>query len=171
VSTQEESSWLTIYLLLLNSQVIYNHCLDFRVTLPVPAFLPLGQEVATDEQLQWHRVLAGTPWFGIDSTTDTLPQELQRDDKAISFTKGCYLGQETVARIDALGRVNKLLVRLKAKKPISVGQSLEFGEKEVGTISSVATNGDEFLALAIVRRAATTKGSILNEATTPIEVI
>ena len=141
------------------------------MTLPVPAFLPLGQEVATDEQLQWHRVLAGTPWFGIDSTTDTLPQELQRDDKAISFTKGCYLGQETVARIDALGRVNKLLVRLKAKKPISVGQSLEFGEKEVGTISSVATNGDEFLALAIVRRAATTKGSILNEATTPIEVI
>jgi folate-binding protein YgfZ len=42
----------------------------------------------------------------------TLPQELGRDERAISFTKGCYLGQETVARIDALGHVNRRLVRL-----------------------------------------------------------
>ena len=44
------------------------------------------------------------------STTDNLPQEVGRDREAISFTKGCYLGQETVARIDALGHVNQRIV-------------------------------------------------------------
>lgn len=47
-----------------------------------------------------------------DITDRTLPQELGRNDRAISFTKGCYLGQETVARLDALGHVNRRLVRL-----------------------------------------------------------
>ena len=42
-----------------------------------------------------------------------MPQEVNRDAQAISFTKGCYLGQETVARIDALGHVNRLLVGLR----------------------------------------------------------
>src|SRR5437764_9919773 len=59
------------------------------------------------------RLEAGFPLFGLDITDDNLPQEVARDAKAISFTKGCYLGQETVARIDALGHVNRLLVRLR----------------------------------------------------------
>ncbi|MBM4003026.1 MAG: folate-binding protein YgfZ [Planctomycetes bacterium] len=52
------------------------------------------------------RIESGTPWFGSDITPDNLPQELGIDDRAISFKKGCYLGQETIARIDALGHVN-----------------------------------------------------------------
>ncbi len=55
------------------------------------------------------RIEAGTPAFGRDVTADNLPQEVGRDARAISFVKGCYLGQETVARIDALGHVNRLL--------------------------------------------------------------
>ena len=50
-----------------------------------------------------------TPWFGREIDESNLPQEIERDEKAISFNKGCYLGQETVARIDALGQVNRLL--------------------------------------------------------------
>ena len=50
-----------------------------------------------------------TPWFGREIDETNLPQEIERDEKAISFNKGCYLGQETVARIDALGQVNRLL--------------------------------------------------------------
>jgi folate-binding protein YgfZ len=55
------------------------------------------------------RIEAGTPVFGRDITTANLPQEADRDARAISFTKGCYLGQETVARLDAMGHVNKIL--------------------------------------------------------------
>ena len=55
------------------------------------------------------RIEAGTPLYGRDITAENLPQEIDRDRLAISFTKGCYLGQETVARIDALGHVNRLL--------------------------------------------------------------
>ena len=55
------------------------------------------------------RIEAGTPVFGKDVTEKNLPQEIGRDDRAISFVKGCYLGQETVARIDALGHVNQVL--------------------------------------------------------------
>ncbi|MBL8891451.1 MAG: hypothetical protein JNL67_15840 [Planctomycetaceae bacterium] len=54
---------------------------------------------------QW-RIAASVPVIGQDSIGNTLPQELLRDDLAISFTKGCYLGQETVARLDAMGHVN-----------------------------------------------------------------
>jgi folate-binding protein YgfZ len=50
------------------------------------------------------------PRYGVDFTEENLPQEVGRDREAISFTKGCYLGQETVARIDALGHVNHRLV-------------------------------------------------------------
>ena len=65
------------------------------------------------EALHFVRVQAKTPWFGIDADESNLPQELQRDEIAISFEKGCYLGQETVTRIDARGRVNQLLVGFK----------------------------------------------------------
>ncbi len=49
------------------------------------------------------------PWFGIDFGSENLPQEVDRDISAISFKKGCYLGQETIARLDALGQVQKKL--------------------------------------------------------------
>ena len=66
-------------------------------------------EVAGDV-LEVLRIESGMPEFGLDITEDNLPQEVNRNAQAISFTKGCYLGQETVARLDALGHVNKLLV-------------------------------------------------------------
>lgn len=60
------------------------------------------------------RVLTGFPLYGLDITTDNLPQEVGRDAQAINFNKGCYLGQEPVARIDAMGHVNWELVRFAA---------------------------------------------------------
>ena len=62
------------------------------------------------ELMEFARIQAKFPCSGGDVTIDNLPQEVGRDKVAISFTKGCYLGQETVARIDALGHVNKYLV-------------------------------------------------------------
>lgn len=59
------------------------------------------------------RIEAGTPLVGREITDEHFPQELDRDSRAISFTKGCYLGQETVARLDARGSVQWLLRRVR----------------------------------------------------------
>ncbi len=135
----------------------------YRFPAGLEPFSP-GKFVAGDEfpadanALTLHRVAAGCPWFGVDCDNGNLPQELQRDDVAISFTKGCYLGQETVARIDALGHVNRLLVVVRSELPGDLpasGMELREGEKAVGQITSPAmADSGQWTALAIVRRAA-----------------
>ena len=73
-------------------------------------------------------------------TEKNLPQEVDRDARAISFVKGCYLGQETVARLDALGHVNRILrgFEIDAEAPPADGSKLVDGDKEVGWIGSAA---------------------------------
>jgi folate-binding protein YgfZ len=73
---------------------------------------PAGLRELPAEAFDLLRIRAGTPVSGQDVTPENLPQEVDRNAAAISFTKGCYLGQETVARLDALGHVNKILRRL-----------------------------------------------------------
>lgn len=108
------------------------------------------------EELQARRIAAGTVEFGVDVTSENLPQELARDKKAISFQKGCYLGQETVARIDAMGHVNRLLVRLRGERKLALskGDVIEFEGKPVGHITSAAfwEAKNETWALGLVRR-------------------
>jgi len=103
------------------------------------------------------RLEAGFPLFGRDITSDNLPQEIGRDARAISFTKGCYLGQETVARIDALGHVNRQLVGLRfvGEALPAAGAALLSGDKEVGHVTTAAWSPalDAPLALGLVRRA------------------
>jgi tRNA-modifying protein YgfZ len=87
------------------------------------------------------RIEAGTPVFGKEVTDKNLPQEFGRDDRAINFVKGCYLGQETVARIDALGHVNQLLkgLRFEPGSPVlEPGSVLEHDGKRVGLVTSAA---------------------------------
>ena len=103
------------------------------------------------EALLVRRVESVTPWNGVDVTIDNLPQELDRDEKSISFNKGCYLGQETVARLDALGRVNWLLrgfVSPEGAEP-AVGDKLEVDGKAVARITSVAYSETENRWIAI----------------------
>lgn len=102
------------------------------------------------------RIESPAPLYGVDITLDNLPQEVHRDAQAIHFKKGCYLGQETVARIDALGHVNKLLVQVTfaPEANVSPGLELRHGEKVVGHVTS-ACFSPKFaapLALAYVRR-------------------
>jgi folate-binding protein YgfZ len=102
------------------------------------------------------RLEAGVPLFGLDITPDNLPQEVGRDAKAISFTKGCYLGQETVARIDAIGHVNRLLVglRFSGNSLPASGMALLVGEQPAGHVTSAAWSPRlaGVLALGYVRR-------------------
>lgn len=101
------------------------------------------------------RVEALSPAAEREIGAKTLPQELMRDKSAISFKKGCYLGQETVARIDALGHVNRVLVCVRIEgTPAQAGFALQKGGQEVGTVTSVV-NSPKFggtLGLAFVRR-------------------
>lgn len=121
-----------------------------------------GVSAADGERLETRRIERRYPRFGIDISEDSLPQELDRDAQAICFTKGCYLGQETVARIDALGHVNRKLVTLagQGEKP-ACGSELKAGDAAVGSISSVAATSEGWVALATVKRSFAKIGSVL----------
>jgi folate-binding protein YgfZ len=112
------------------------------------------------------RIEAAMPEFGKDFTEANLPQELDRDARAISFVKGCYLGQETVARLDALGHVNKILRRLTFETTDSVppGASLESGGKVVGTATSTAFSirRGRVIGLGMLRTSHATAGTELS---------
>ena len=123
-----------------------------------------GCEPLSEQALVMWRLAKGTPWFGEETTANNLPQELNRDEKTISFTKGCYLGQETVARIDSLGRVNRLLVVLDfAEDEPAVGQELVMEGKTVGEVTSVgaASGTAGWRALAFVKRDFASVGTVI----------
>jgi len=111
------------------------------------------------------RVRHRTPWYGIDIGPDNLPQELDRDERAISFDKGCYLGQETVARIDALGRVNRRFrrFRITSPEPVWVGQEIEVEGKPVGRITTLVWEPiqNEWQALGFIHRTKAAPGTKL----------
>jgi folate-binding protein YgfZ len=112
------------------------------------------------------RIEAGTPVSGRDVTPNHLPQEVGRDAQAINFVKGCYLGQETVARLDALGHVNKILKGLKVEGSVvpPPGASLMLDGKAVGTVTSSAWSPGWVapVALAYVRVAQAEPGTRLS---------
>lgn len=88
-----------------------------------------------DDALEVARIEQGTPSI-IDITEKTLPQELVRNERAISFNKGCYLGQETVARLDALGHVNRKLTALSFEGQASRGEKVFADGEHIGNLSS-----------------------------------
>lgn len=115
--------------------------------------------------LEAARIEAGFPWYGPDMTDKNLPQEVNRDKLAISFTKGCYIGQETVARIDALGHVNKKLVRIQfaGQQLPPPGADLRAGEQTAGEVTSAAYSPrhNAAVALAYLRRGSDAPGTEL----------
>jgi folate-binding protein YgfZ len=101
------------------------------------------------------RIEAGTPRFGTEMSSETMPAEAGIVERAVSFTKGCYIGQEPVARLHYRGRPNRRLRGLELSAPAAPGASLRLGEKEVGRIGSACVSPARGpIALAIVRREA-----------------
>lgn len=133
----------------------------------------LGLAELDDATMEFLRVEAGIPEFGVDFSGDNLAQELDRNETAISFVKGCYLGQETVARLDAMGHVNRILrgVRAPAGAELVAGSPLKLKDKDVGVISSAARSPEthESLGLAILRLAANPGATV--DAITPAGVV
>ncbi len=81
------------------------------------ALVAAGAVVVGPAAVQQARVRAGVPWYGVDMDAETLPLEVGLERRSISFTKGCYVGQEVVARVAHRGHVNRHLVRLRLDAP------------------------------------------------------
>jgi folate-binding protein YgfZ len=119
------------------------------------ALLGAGAVEVGAEAVEILRVEAGTPRFGAEMGAETMPAEAGIVERAVSFTKGCYIGQETVARLHYKGKPNRNLRGLRLSGPVAPGASLSLGEKEVGAVGSACVSpalGP--IALAIVRREA-----------------
>ena len=101
------------------------------------------------------RVELGRPRYGVDLDDSVIPQEADLNARAVSFTKGCYVGQETVARLYYRGKPNRQLRGLRLSEPAVSGDPVHFADKLVGTLASVAFS-PRFgpIALALIRREA-----------------
>jgi folate-binding protein YgfZ len=123
---------------------------------PRRAALVAGGAVAlTEEDLEALRVLGGIPRYGVDMDDSRLPMEAGLTRDAISFGKGCYVGQETVMRATARGHLQRGLVQLSLPAQASRGAKLLSGAggQEVGEVTSAAETPEGRLGLGYVRRA------------------
>jgi folate-binding protein YgfZ len=133
----------------------------------------LGVEPVSEDAAECARIESGRPRLGYDMDGDTIPQEAGLNERAVSFTKGCYVGQETVARLHYRGKPNRQLRGLRLTAPAERGDSLHFGDKAVGRVGSTCDSprlGP--IALALVRREATAGDTVLvGEAQSPATVV
>jgi folate-binding protein YgfZ len=112
-----------------------------------PAVDPAAAEIV--------RIESGAPRFGGEMDTATMPAEAGIVERAVNFEKGCYIGQETVARLHYKGKPNRHLRGLRLSAPVAPGATLSLGEKEVGKLgSSCVSPALGAIGLAIVRREA-----------------
>jgi tRNA-modifying protein YgfZ len=121
----------------------------------VEALLGAGAVEVTAGAAEILRIEAGTPRYGAEMGAETMPAEAGIVEQVVSFTKGCYIGQETVARLHYKGRPNRHLRGLKLSAPAAPGAALRLGEKEVGKLGGTAVSpalGP--IGLAILRREA-----------------
>jgi folate-binding protein YgfZ len=137
---------------------------DLGVDLIVPAdrsdaleglLRDAGIAGVSEEAAEIVRVESGRPRFGIDMGPETMPAEAGIVERAVNFEKGCYIGQEPVARLHYRGKPNRSLRGLRLSAPAVGGDALLLGEKEVGAIGTACLSPAEgAIALAIVRREA-----------------
>jgi len=119
------------------------------------ALIARGATPVDEQAAECVRVERGRPRYGIDLDETVIPQEAGLNERAVSFTKGCYVGQETVARLYYKGKPNRHLRGLRLSEPTAAGAQLLLGERPVGHVASVALS-PRFgpIALALVRREA-----------------
>lgn len=109
------------------------------------------------EALELLRIRSGQPAMGSELGTNTIPAAAHIVDESVDFTKGCYVGQELVARIDSRGSATpKRLCSFTADSPVHdvAGPLLDADDAEIGEISSAAAAGDgSLVGLAYIKRA------------------
>jgi folate-binding protein YgfZ len=132
-----------------------------------------GVTVVDDDVADILRIEAGRPVFGADMTHDTIPLEAGIEDRGISLTKGCYVGQEVIVRVlhRGQGRVARKLVGLTFSaddQPPARGERLHVGERQIGTVTSSAWSPlvGRPIALGYVHRDVTEPGTVVESGDT-----
>jgi folate-binding protein YgfZ len=119
------------------------------------ALLEAGAVEVGAEAVEILRIEAGVPRFGAEMSAETMPAEAGIVERAVDFEKGCYIGQEPVARLHYRGKPNRRLRGLRLSAPANTGEGLRLGDREVGRIGSACVSPAHGpIALAIVRREA-----------------
>ncbi|MGA9285880.1 MAG: glycine cleavage T C-terminal barrel domain-containing protein [Solirubrobacteraceae bacterium] len=119
------------------------------------ALVDAGAVEVSEAAAEIVRVEHGRPRYGLDLEDTTIPQEAGLNERAVSFTKGCYVGQETVARLHYKGKPNRHLRGLRLSEQVEPGAELRLGERAVGHLgSSVLSPTFGAIGLALVRREA-----------------
>lgn len=141
------------------------HQPGFLISLPLAAceamqrsLLAVGVVSGTSDLFESLRIAAGFPLYGRDITEENLAQEVARTPQCISFTKGCYLGQEPIARLDAMGHTNRELRRIRFASGVQPTPGLRLlaaeTDDEAGVLTSLAplpTEVGETLALGYLK--------------------
>jgi folate-binding protein YgfZ len=117
----------------------------------------LKEDPVPDETVECLRIAQGVPAWGSELSEDVLPPEVGLDRDAISYTKGCYVGQEVISRIKSIGHVNRQLVgvQLVEGPSFSVGDEIvNAAGKAIGRLTSVCFQADKqrWIGLSLVRR-------------------
>jgi folate-binding protein YgfZ len=119
------------------------------------ALLARGAVPVGEQAVECLRIEHGRPRYGMDLDDSVIPQEAGLNERAVNFEKGCYVGQETVARLHYRGKPNRHLRGLRLSAPAQPGEELLLGERLVGhTASCVVSPRFGPIALALVRREA-----------------
>ncbi len=114
-----------------------------------------GAVEVSEEATEILRVESGRPRFGREMSNATIPQEAGIEGRAVSFTKGCYIGQETVARLHYKGKPNRHLRGLQLEAPVSDDEEIALEARQVGRIgTAVISPVHGPIALAVIRREA-----------------
>ena len=115
-----------------------------------------GARPVSEAAAECLRIERGRPRFGVDLDEGSMPQEAGLHRRAVSFTKGCYVGQETVARLFYRGKPNRHLRGLRLSAPAQPGDAIALGERagrhRSGSTTLSPTHGP--IALALLRREA-----------------
>jgi len=120
-----------------------------------------GGGVVSEEAWELGRLRLGRPELFADFGEGTYPQEVGLERIAVSFSKGCYLGQEVVCMLENRGQLTRRLVRLESEAVLAPGDPLEASGQRVGEITSAARDGSRSVALGFVKRALATPGAEL----------
>ena len=117
--------------------------------------LGAGAEQVSPAAAEIIRVESGRPKFGAEMTSATIPEEAGINERAVSLTKGCYIGQETVARLHYKGKPNRHLRGLRLDSESRAGTAIQLGDRDVGLLgSAVLSPALGPVGLAILRREA-----------------
>lgn len=132
----------------------------------------LGVPEVSEAAAECVRIESGRPRLGYDMDGETIPQEAGVNERAVNFEKGCYVGQETVARLHWKGKPNRHLRGLRLSAPAERGAELRLGDRVVGRVGSTCVSPVHGpIALALVRREAEPGDTLAIDGGTTAEIV